>query len=229
MAQHEGLSGNPGDGNTSFGPWQMHIGGTLPSNVAALGPAAAQQWAWTTDGVNAALASIASYNHGAAVGATGWNAVNRIAEWERSADIPGQAARAWASYAGWVSGIPIALSSFFTTITSGGKKDQVQPDPAGNAIVPVPAQPGTVTIPGTTTTSPATGGATNPQDVRLGDIGPFKVGIPSGLVLGLMGMALLLIGALLFAYGGQFKANVNMIGSSNPQTIIRQPGLKVRS
>ena len=220
MAQHEGISGNPGDNNSSFGPWQLHIGGALPSNIGQLGPASAQQWAWSTDGINYALGAMSK---GGAKNTTGFSAVSAIAEWERSADIPGQAARAWASYGGWLSGIPIALNNFFTVIT-GGKQQKVggdgttEPtDGEGNRIVPVPATAGDTTQ----ILSTPTGGT---QDVRLGKVGPFDIGIPSGLVLGLMGMSLLLIGAILFVYGGMFRTNVGMVGAS-----VRPAGMRPSS
>jgi hypothetical protein len=209
MSQHEGISGNPGDGNSSFGPWQLHVGGALPSSIGALGPVAAQQWAWSTDGINYALEAMS----GNARNLSGYNAVAAIANWERSADIPGQTARAWSSYSSWVSGIPIALNNFFQVIFPNGTKQkiggdgQTQPDPGGNAIVPVPPIPipSDPSIP-----APPTGGTSNPQDVRLGQIGPFKVGIPSGLVLGLLGLSFLLIGAMLFVYGNKVSSTVKV-------------------
>lgn len=208
--QHEGTpQGLPGDNNTSFGPWQLHIGGSLPSSIAALGPQTAQQWAWSTDGVNYALQKMASVG---ASGKTGYDAVQTIvAKFEISADIPGEIANAWTSYAGWLNGnIPVALSNVFVWITGGGQRGTTGDggevtDGQGNPIVVTPAIPGTISPPaqGGTTPSPGTGGASNPQDVRLGQIGPFKVGIPSGLVLGLMGMGLLALGVLLFIAQGR--------------------------
>ena len=216
MAQHEGLSGNAGDHNTSFGPWQLHIGGALPSNIGSLGPVNAQKWAWSTDGIDYALGQIAGY----ARNKTGYAAVRAIAEWERSIDIPGQTARAWASYNGWLSGIPIALRNFFTVIFPGGQTQQIpgegtdEGEPGqGNPIV-IPPITGTIpidpTLP-TTAPAPPTGGT---EDVRLGNVGPFELGIPSGLVLGLMGLSLLLIGAILFVVGGRVRADVGPIGGS---------------
>lgn len=213
MSQHEGISGNPGDGNTSFGPWQLHIGGALPSSIAALGPVRAQQWAWSTEGINYALSQIAGY----AKNQTGYAAVAHIAEWERSADIPGQTKRAWDSYRGWLSGIPIALSSVFRVIFPNGTTQAIPgetegEDGEGNLIVPVPPITANPIIPGQPTVpAPPSGSA---QDVRLGSIGPFKVGIPSGLVLGLLGMSFLLIGAILFVYGGQMRASINTVGGN---------------
>jgi hypothetical protein len=213
-----GGHGNPGDGNTSFGPWQLHSGGALPSNIGALGPVAAQQWAWSTDGINYALADMArKMNAGAGPNLTGRAAVDAMSRFfEISNDIPGQAQRAWDTYTGWLgTNIPITLDGFFNVQQANGQRSQVAggadvQDGQGNAIVPVP--PTALNKP--TTTSPATGGAATPQDVRLGTVGPFNVGIPSGLVLGLLGLSLLLIGALLFAYGGQFRASVNSVGGS---------------
>jgi hypothetical protein len=220
MSVHEGMvggHGNPGDNNTSFGPWQLHIGGALPSNIGALGPVQAQQWAWSTDGINYALQDMAKKG---AKGLTGLPAVASIArDFEISADIPGQTARAWSSYSGWVgNNIPIALDNFFSYITTGGQRQQ-QPgesaprDGQGNVIVPVPST-ANPSFPDSTTVPAPNTGAVTPQDVRLGKIGPWDIGIPNGLILGLLGLSLLLIGAILFVYGGQVRARVNTVGGS---------------
>lgn len=240
MAQHEGMVGgraDPGDNNTSFGPWQLHIGGALPSSIGALGPEAAQKWAWSTDGINYALKAMADDNGSSNIaaharGLTGWAAVNAIAHWERSADIPGQAESAWRTYAGWLGdNIPIALAGVINIITGGGQKKQVEggtTEGGGNVIVPIPNDgidiPGSTTTPGTTTTTtdPHAGGV-QPQDIRLGAVGPFNVGIPSGLILGLLGLALLLIGAIMFGYGGAMRVNVGTVGANVQRTGMNLP------
>lgn len=55
----EGLGGGIGDQGTSFGPWQLHAGGALPS-AEYEGPYAAstQHWAWSAAGVDYALAQM---------------------------------------------------------------------------------------------------------------------------------------------------------------------------
>lgn len=220
MAQHEGMvggHGNPGDGNTSFGPWQLHIGGALPSNIGALGPVAAQQWAWSTDGVNYALQSMANDRFSPAKGLFGQAATAAIAGWERSTDIPGQAWAAWQSYTGWLgTNIPIALDNFFNVVTPGGTRQQQGGD--GNPIVTLPtvtdptsnATANTSTTTEVNTTTHATGGGAPSQDLRLGAIGPLQIGMPSGLMLGLFGLSLLLIGAILFGFNVQNRVTAQV-------------------
>ena len=60
VAAQEGLGGGVGDFGTSFGPWQMHFGGSLPSRVY-YGPYSSktQEWAWSKDGIDYALAGMA--------------------------------------------------------------------------------------------------------------------------------------------------------------------------
>ncbi len=61
VAKTEGISlpSQVGDNGTSFGPWQLHSGGQLPAEVWAKGPAYAQAWANSPDGIDYALAGIA--------------------------------------------------------------------------------------------------------------------------------------------------------------------------
>ena len=60
IAGHEGLSGGIGDNGTSYGPFQLHVGGALPNTIGALGPQAANRWAWSPAGIDYALSRIAS-------------------------------------------------------------------------------------------------------------------------------------------------------------------------
>lgn len=57
IAQHEGLSGGVGDNGTSFGPFQLHQGGALPSGIPL---SSANQWAWSPQGLDYALSRIGS-------------------------------------------------------------------------------------------------------------------------------------------------------------------------
>jgi hypothetical protein len=50
-----GFYGAVGDSGSSFGPFQLHIGGALPSVIAAKGPKYAATWANTPSGINYAL------------------------------------------------------------------------------------------------------------------------------------------------------------------------------
>ena len=66
VAAHEGvtLPAQVGDNGTSFGPWQLHIGGALPASVAAQGADYAQAWANSPTGIDYALGRIASFARG---------------------------------------------------------------------------------------------------------------------------------------------------------------------
>src|SRR6266705_2635464 len=69
-----GFNGAIGDGGTSFGPFQLHMGGALPSWVTAKGAGFAQRWANSQAGVDYALTQIAHV----AKGLKGQKAVNAI-------------------------------------------------------------------------------------------------------------------------------------------------------
>lgn len=57
VASQEGLSGGIGDQGTSFGPWQLHKGGALPSGISLK---KAHKWAWSRPGLEYALDRMAS-------------------------------------------------------------------------------------------------------------------------------------------------------------------------
>lgn len=90
VAAQEGLGGGVGDNGTSFGPFQMHEGGALP-------PGKDQKWAESPEGIDYAIQQIAK----AAKGKTGAEAIKAIVtQFERSADQPGEIARALELYNG---------------------------------------------------------------------------------------------------------------------------------
>lgn len=69
VAQQEGLGGGIGDNGTSFGPFQLHVGGAFPVNVngASTSGWSTQQrhdWAWSQAGIEYALNRIASVAYG---------------------------------------------------------------------------------------------------------------------------------------------------------------------
>lgn len=108
VASQEGLSGGVGDYGTSFGPWQLHIGGALPRAVGARGAQYAQQWAWSPAGINYALDQMAHV----ARGQRGQQAVSSIvSRFERPAQPGREIAGAIGSY-GRVSrgGRPLAIT-----------------------------------------------------------------------------------------------------------------------
>jgi murein DD-endopeptidase MepM/ murein hydrolase activator NlpD len=84
----EGLSGDVGDNGTSFGPFQLHVGGALPSGKG-------RAWAESNAGILYALRQIASV----AKGRTGQDAISNIVQrFERPADPSGEIRRALGYY-----------------------------------------------------------------------------------------------------------------------------------
>lgn len=97
VAGQEGLSGRVGDQGTSFGPFQLHVGGAFPSSVGGN----RQAWATSQPGLNYALDRIGSV----AKGLHGSQAVNAIVRrFERPADPGGEVSRALAGYGGSPAG-----------------------------------------------------------------------------------------------------------------------------
>lgn len=89
ITTHEGLSGRAGDNNTSFGPFQLHVGGALPSGRG-------RKWAESRAGVDYALRSMANAG---AKGLRGRAAITAIASrFEKPSDIPGEISDAWLHY-----------------------------------------------------------------------------------------------------------------------------------
>lgn len=88
IASHEGLSGAVGDSGTSFGPFQLHRGGALPSGKG-------RAWAESKAGIDYALGRMASV----ARGLHGRAAVSAIStRFERPADPASEIADAMAHY-----------------------------------------------------------------------------------------------------------------------------------
>lgn len=100
VSQAEGFGGGIGDSGTSFGPWQLHIGGALPAAIGAQGSAAANAWAWSQEGVNYALQQMA----GVAKGLTGGDAVKAIVtNFERPANPLAEISAASINLLNWVN------------------------------------------------------------------------------------------------------------------------------
>lgn len=88
VANAEGLGGGVGDNGTSFGPFQLHVGGALPRGKT-------QAWAESPAGIDYALRQIARV----ARGLTARQAIEMIVRrFERPADPEGEIARAWTYY-----------------------------------------------------------------------------------------------------------------------------------
>jgi len=100
--------GAVGDNGTSFGPFQMHIGGAIPKQYA-VSAAAASAFANSPAGVQYAMRQMAA---GGAAGLTGPNAVGAIVRgFEKPADIPGAIATRSARYGQYASGgVPVNAS-----------------------------------------------------------------------------------------------------------------------
>ena len=107
VAAQEGLGGTIGDSGSSFGPFQMHVGGEYDAAVAAGAPAvpasgataaqqqAAEAWANSPAGIDYALEQIA----GVAKGQTGDTAITSIVYgFERPTNEPAEVAAATAAY-----------------------------------------------------------------------------------------------------------------------------------
>lgn len=100
MNESGGRFGAVGDGGTSFGPWQLHVGGALPAGRNAA-------WANSLPGILYALQDMASSG---ARGLRGYAAVNAIARgFERPAD-PGaevNVAMGYYNQPGFAAGSPV--------------------------------------------------------------------------------------------------------------------------
>jgi len=96
VASAEGLSGAAGDNNTSWGPFQLHVGGALPAGRD-------RAWAESPAGIDYALRQIA----GVAKGLSGPAAIEAIVrQFERPADPTGEIARASQAYGSFAGGPP---------------------------------------------------------------------------------------------------------------------------
>lgn len=132
VAATEGLSGGVGDAGTSFGPFQLHVGGALPRGKG-------RAWAESPAGIEYAMRMIGSV----AGGMTGRRAIeNIVRRFERPADPEGQIARALALYgspslrpsgsaAAPSPGAPAAVNATTTPPTSTPPVQLVLPLPSG--------------------------------------------------------------------------------------------------
>jgi hypothetical protein len=227
VAEGEGLNHAPtpwtvpGEDYPSFGPPSWFGGGAGAKYLAQFGgnANAAAAWAWSPDGLDAWMRE-ASQSKGVA-GTTGNAAIyNLVTNFERPAAryVSGNITDAIARYAKYEAQV---LTSGITG-SAGGSGGTVTDPPEGNPIVPVPPNSGGTTTPGTGGVTTGAGAAGGSQDVKLGSIGPVDVAIPSGLVLGLFGMGLLALGALLFVGGNRLKTNIGTVGG----TVIRRPNVR---
>ncbi len=112
VASSEGLSGAVGDSGTSYGPFQLHVGGALPQGRT-------QAWAESPAGMDYALREIGKV----AGGMQGQAAVNAIVnKFERPANPGGEVQRAWGAYnqfaPGGAPGAGVGAGASATTLAS---------------------------------------------------------------------------------------------------------------
>jgi hypothetical protein len=120
VAAAEGLGGGVGDGGTSYGPFQLHVGGALP-------PGKDQAWAESPAGIDYAVQQIAKV----AKGKSGQDAIAAIVNsFERPADPNGEIQRALAIYNGssatLASGAPRGATVKVSKASSGSKSSGVK-------------------------------------------------------------------------------------------------------
>jgi hypothetical protein len=111
VAAQEGLGGGVGDNGTSFGPFQMHVGGALP-------PGKDQAWAESPEGIDYAVQQIANV----AKGKVGPEAIKAIVtQFEKSANQPAEIANAQAVYDGGTANLnsTSGIGSTVDSTTSG--------------------------------------------------------------------------------------------------------------
>lgn len=95
ISGHEGLSGGIGDNGTSFGPFQLHLGGAYPSWAPHGSPQQDNAWAWSPQGLQYALNQI----NQVAGGLHGLPAISAISRrFERPANPAAEIADAAAHY-----------------------------------------------------------------------------------------------------------------------------------
>jgi hypothetical protein len=101
VARQEGLSGAIGDSGTSFGPFQLHVGGAFPSTIngqstSSWSAAEKQTWATSQAGIDYAVGKIASVSAPGAKGIP--EIVSIVSRFERPANIPNEIAGATRTY-----------------------------------------------------------------------------------------------------------------------------------
>jgi len=121
IAAQEGLGGGVGDQGTSFGPFQLHEGGALPSWVPLSN---AQKWAWSPQGLDYALSRIQSV----AGGLKGAPAIEAISSrFERPANVAAEVAGAERAY-----GLPVTGGATISGL--GGAAPVPRPTPNLSAL-----------------------------------------------------------------------------------------------
>lgn len=110
VAAAEGLGGGVGDNGTSFGPFQLHVGGALPQGKG-------RAWAESPAGIDYAMGRIAQVTRGKS-GAAAIQAI--VNSFERPLDPQGEIAKALSIY----SGKPVSLGAGYGGSGSGGSRSR---------------------------------------------------------------------------------------------------------
>ncbi len=138
IASHEGLGGGIGDNGTSFGPFQLHLGGAFPMTAPHATPGQAQAFATSPAGIDYALGRIGSV----AGGLKGLPAITAIStRFERPANPQAEIQDAAAHY-----GLPLPQLAAGQVNAAFGEPGSNRPKPGK------PAPPGLLSSP--TTPSP---------------------------------------------------------------------------
>lgn len=207
IAYHEsGLrSGAVGDNGTSFGPFQLHMGGALPSQHYGN----ARQWAGSRQGINYALQRMAASG---ARGLTGRAAVHAIsANFERPADVHGEVADAM----NWLHSHGGSMGA-----VRGGGGGSMGPQMAqgshGNLVAQIMARNTSYALTGRVDDpaymlSAAQNGLTNANQAAMGNIRPPVGGAVSGKVGGAIKYAKSLLGTP-YMWGGTSSKGVDCSG-----------------
>lgn len=208
VANHEGLNTAPGsfwtlagEGNISFGPpsWFGNGAGSAILQMFGGNHDQAAAFSWTPAGIDMWLKRVVSDSAQSgipAVGKTGASAIEAIVrgfERPRANLVAGEITNASRDYA-----------SFQAAIGGGVQVPELpgQAPAQSRAQAPVQGQAqGQAQAP-----VQAASGASAPGMLSLGTVGPLAVGVPSGLLLGLIAIVLLIIGAVILA-GSQRASN----------------------
>lgn len=194
VANHEGLNTAPGSSwklphetNISFGPPSWFGNGAGAALLSAHG-VNAPAWSWTPAGIDYWLQQVASV----ASGLTGTSAISAIVHgFERPREDLAQ---------GEINNATHDYATFQTLVG----------DPNVTISPSIPSQPQT----STQITTPATTTATvGPNGINAGQIGPWPINIPSGLILALIGVLLLIVGAIIMqsAVRNQTAVRINKV------------------
>ena len=121
VASNEGLSGGIGDHGTSFGPFQLHVGGAFPSSQAGLSTAQKQAWAWSPAGIQYALRAMVKAGAGGLKGAAAVNAI--VKGFERPANPAADLAAGYKAVGGGpLPGDAVAAAAADKAATAAEKK-----------------------------------------------------------------------------------------------------------